>query len=82
VSGPIGNIHHDLCCEGCKHVGYTAPDGQQGYPGCDPILTQPHARCQHFSAYIALDVKAGKRVFYHAPADCPTRLGLAQGRLL
>lgn len=38
-------------CDGCKHNWYSADNGQQGYPGCDPILLQPHSRCLHFAAY-------------------------------
>jgi hypothetical protein len=49
---PTGNLFPDLCCDGAEHPGYAAPAGQSGYPGADPILTQPHAHCHVFSAYI------------------------------
>lgn len=79
MSGPIGNIFHDLCCEGCKHLQYTASDGQIS---ADPVIAAPHSRCGYFKAYIPLRKDGSRRVFYEAPADCPTRLALAQGRLL
>ena len=82
TNSPIGNVFHDLCCEGCKHAHYGAPDGQQTYPGCDPVLGQPHASCKYFKALIPAVKERGRIAFYQAPADCPTRLSLAQGRLL
>jgi hypothetical protein len=69
VSGPIGNVFHDLCCEGCKHQGYVAPDGQTGYPGADPRLTLPHARCHYFRAYIPAVKSHGRVVNLLACSD-------------
>lgn len=44
-------------CDGCNHNHYSAPGGQQGYPGCDPILLQPHSRCLHLKAYIPMVIE-------------------------
>lgn len=75
-------------CDGCKHNWYSADNGQQGYPGCDPILLQPHSRCLHFAAYIPMVIERKKGcdgtysnqwVRSEIPPGCPT---FAQGQLL
>ena len=80
----------DLCCNGCKHLHYSAPYGQQGYPGCNPNLTKPHIRCSFFGAYIPTIVekiagcdgtKSPQIVRYETPNNCPTKIGRSQRSL-
>lgn len=68
-------------CAGCKHLLYSAPGGQQGYPGCDPILTRPHSRCLYLKAYIPIVIEKKKGcdgttsnewVRSEIPLGCPT----------
>lgn len=81
--GPTGDLFFDLCCDGCKHLTYTKPDGHEpSWPGADPAYIAPHARCGYFKAYIPAVKERGKVVFYQAPKSCPTRLRLSQGKLL
>jgi hypothetical protein len=73
---------YDRCCEGCRHASYTAPNGQQKYPGCDPLLGEPHACCMALRQYIPITKVDGRIVRYEAPNDCPTRAAMSQGSLL
>lgn len=75
-------------CDGCNHNYYSAPGGQQGYPGCDPIYTEPHTRCLYFKAYIPMLIEKKKGcdgtmsaewVRSEIPPGCPT---FSQGALL
>lgn len=67
-------------CDGCHHNWYSAPSGQQGYPGCDPILTTPHSRCTYLKAYIPIVIEkirgcdgTSSNVWVRSemPDDCP-----------
>jgi hypothetical protein len=68
-------------CAGCKHNYYSAPGGQRGYPGCAPIVLEPHSRCLHLEAYIPMVIEKQKGsdgtsstvwVSSAIPPDCPT----------
>lgn len=70
-------------CAGCKQNWYSAPGGQKAvaYPGCDPILLQPHSRCLFFAAYIPMIIERKKGcdgtftndwIASEIPAGCPT----------
>lgn len=78
----INQHAYDRCCEGCSRASYTAPQGQQTYPGCDPRLGEPHASCMALpDRFIPIRTIGGRKV-YDAPAECPRRIELSQGSLL
>ena len=69
----MSDIRLERCCDGCRHLIYAAPEGQTGYPGCDPVLLGPHVRCGHFRAYIPVVKERGRVVRYQVPEECPRR---------
>lgn len=73
----VSDIRVERCCDGCPHLIYSAPEGQTGYPGCDPVLLGPHVRCRHFKAYIPAVKEHGRVVRHLAPEACPRRAALS-----
>lgn len=47
-------------CDGCKHNLYSAPNGQLGFPGGDPMLLEPHSRCLLLNVYIPMVIEKKK----------------------
>ena len=72
----VSDIRLERSCDGCRHLIYAAPEGQTGYPGCDPVLLGPHVRCGHFKAYIPAVKEHGRVVRYQVPEACPRRAAL------
>ncbi len=74
----MNDIRTERCCDGCKHLIYCAPEGQPGYPGCDPVLLGPHVRCGLFKAYIPAVKEGGRVLRYQVPERCPRRAALIE----
>ena len=72
----MSDIRIERCCDGCKHLIYSAHDGQPGHPGCDPVLLGPHVRCGLFKAYIPAVKEGGRVLRYQVPEGCPRRATL------
>jgi hypothetical protein len=66
------NLQARPTCHGCRGCWYSAPGGQQTYPGAPAILSQPHSRCTVLNAYVPMVLgEHGKWVASEVPADCP-----------
>lgn len=62
----------NLTCHGCKHNWYSAPGGQQTYPGAPEILSQPHSRCSALAVHVPMILgEHGKWLGSDVPAGCP-----------